>query len=176
VVATTVSVVIFGQANLPRIGEIPTGFPTLRMPTFNLPRARRHAALRAHAGVLGAIDSLLTSLVADSISHSQHDSDKELIGQGIGNVISGLFGGLPGAGATMRTVINVQAGGRTPLSGLIHALVLLLVVFWAGPLTAQIPNAVLAGILLKWVSIFWTGALSSERRSYRCGAPGLCTW
>ncbi|MEO1069730.1 MAG: SulP family inorganic anion transporter, partial [Cyanobacteria bacterium J06638_6] len=71
------------------------------------------------------------------------------IGQGIGNVISGLFGGLPGAGATMRTVINVQAGGRTPLSGIIHALVLLMVVFWAGPLTAQIPNAVLAGILLK---------------------------
>jgi sulfate permease, SulP family len=100
-------------------------------------------------GVLGSIDSLLTSLVADNISRTQHNSDKELIGQGIGNLLAGLFGGLPGAGATMRTVVNVQAGGKTPLSGMVHALVLLMVVLWAGPLTAQIPHAVLAGILLK---------------------------
>ena len=99
--------------------------------------------------ILGAIDSLLTSLVADNITHTQHDSEQELIGQGIGNLLSGLFGGLPGAGATMRTVINVQAGGRTPLSGMFHALVLLCIVLWAGGFTAQIPHAVLAGILIK---------------------------
>ena len=149
VVVTALSVGVFGQAELPRIGEIPTGFPIRRMPTFSLSELDDMLRYGLMLAVLGAIDSLLTSLVADSITHTQHDSDRELIGQGIGNVVSGLFGGLPGAGATMRTVVNVQAGGRTPLSGMVHALVLLLVVFWAGPLTAQIPNAVLAGILLK---------------------------
>ncbi|MFQ4136198.1 SulP family inorganic anion transporter [Nodosilinea sp. PGN35] len=147
--ATVVSVVVFGQADLPRIGEIPSGLPTLRLPTFSLRELDDMLRYGIMLAVLGAIDSLLTSLVADSISQTQHDSDKELIGQGIANVISGLFGGLPGAGATMRTVVNVQAGGRTPLSGLVHALVLLLVLLGAGPLTAQIPNAVLAGLLLK---------------------------
>ncbi|MGF1519705.1 MAG: SulP family inorganic anion transporter [Nodosilinea sp.] len=146
---SVVSVVFFGDADLPRIGDIPSGFPTLRLPAFNLRELDDMLRYGIMLAVLGAIDSLLTSLVADSISRTQHNSDKELIGQGIGNVVSGLFGGLPGAGATMRTVVNVQAGGRTPLSGIIHALVLLLVVFWAGPLTAQIPNAVLAGLLLK---------------------------
>ncbi|MGB7521749.1 MAG: SulP family inorganic anion transporter, partial [Spirulinaceae cyanobacterium] len=83
------------------------------------------------------------------ITQTQHDSDRELIGQGIGNLIAGLFGGLPGAGATMRTVINVQAGGKTALSGIIHALILLVIVLQAGELTANIPHAVLAGILIK---------------------------
>ena len=88
-------------------------------------------------------------MVADNITQTQHNSDKELIGQGIGNLISGLFGGLPGAGATMRTVINVQAGGKTAVSGIIHALVLLIIVLQAGGLTASIPHTVLAGILIK---------------------------
>jgi SulP family sulfate permease len=149
VFVTILSVVLFGNANVPRIGEIPRGLPALKLPTFSLNELTEMLRYGLMLGVLGAIDSLLTSLVADSISRTQHDSDKELIGQGIGNLLSGLFGGLPGAGATMRTVVNVQAGGKTPLSGMIHALVLLLVVLWAGPLTAQIPLAVLAGLLLK---------------------------
>lgn len=149
VIVTLISVLLFGDANIVRIGEIPRGLPTLRMPTFSVSELADMLRYGLMLGVLGAIDSLLTSLVADSISRTQHNSDKELIGQGIGNLLSGLFGGLPGAGATMRTVINVQAGGKTPLSGMIHSLVLLLVVLWAGPLTAQIPNAVLAGLLLK---------------------------
>ncbi|MTJ52634.1 SulP family inorganic anion transporter [Anabaena sp. UHCC 0253] len=149
VVVTIISVVVFKDANVARIGEIPRGLPTFRMPTFSIRELADMLRYGLMLGVLGAIDSLLTSLVADSISRTQHDSDKELIGQGIGNMLAGLFGGLPGAGATMRTVVNVQAGGKTPLSGIIHAFVLLLVVFWAGPLTAQIPNAVLAGLLLK---------------------------
>lgn len=148
-ITTILSVVLFGDAKLSRIGEIPQGLPSLRIPTFTLVELGDMLRYGLMLGVLGSIDSLLTSLVADSISHTQHDSDRELIGQGIGNMVSGLFGGLPGAGATMRTVVNVQAGGKTPLSGIIHALVLLLVVFWAGSLTAQIPNAVLAGLLLK---------------------------
>lgn len=149
VVVTIISVVVFKDANLTRIGEIPRGLPTFSIPTFNIDEVEDMLRYGLMLGVLGSLDSLLTSLVADSISRTQHDSDKELIGQGIGNMLAGLFGGLPGAGATMRTVINVKAGGKTPLSGMTHALVLLLVVLWGGPLAAQIPNAVLAGILFK---------------------------
>ncbi len=99
--------------------------------------------------LLGTIDSLLTSLVADNITRSHHRSDRELIGQGIGNTMAGLFGGLPGAGATMRTVINVRAGGKTPLSGMLHTLILLAIVLGAGGFAAYIPHVVLAGILIK---------------------------
>jgi len=99
--------------------------------------------------LLGSIDSLLTSLIADSVTQSQHRSDRELIGQGIGNTLAGLMGAIPGAGATMRTVVNVRAGGRTPLSGMLHALVLLLIVLGLGGFAEDIPHAVLAGILVK---------------------------
>jgi SulP family sulfate permease len=99
--------------------------------------------------VLGSIDSLLTSLVADNITHTHHKSDRELIGQGIGNTIAGFFGGLPGAGATMRTVVNVRAGGLTPISGALHAIVLLAMVLGAGTIARYIPHALLAGILIK---------------------------
>jgi SulP family sulfate permease len=149
VVATGISVLLFGDAPLDRIGAIPQALPSLRWPTFSVPELADMLRYSLMLAVLGAIDSLLTSLVADNISRTQHDSDKELIGQGIGNFLSGLCGGLPGAGATMRTVVNVQAGGKTSLSGMVHALVLLVVVLGAGPLTAPIPTAVLAGILLK---------------------------
>ena len=87
--------------------------------------------------------------MADNITRTQHKPDRELIGQGIGNTIAGLFGGLPGAGATMRTVVNVNAGGRTPISGALHSLVLLFIVLGAGALASDIPKAVLAGILIK---------------------------
>jgi SulP family sulfate permease len=100
-------------------------------------------------GMLGCIDALLTSVIADSITRKQHNSDKELIGQGIGNIMSGLFGGLPGAGATMGTVVSIQAGARTALSGLVRAGILLIVILWAAGLTSVIPLAVLAGIALK---------------------------
>ncbi len=153
VICTILSVIFFKNADISRIGSIPNELPKLRIPTFNLsnnlPELTDMLRYGATLGFLGAIDSLLTSLVADSITRTQHDSDKELIGQGIGNVVAGLFGGLSGAGATMRTVVNVQAGGKTPLSGMIHAVVLLIVVLVASPLTSVIPNAVLAGLLLK---------------------------
>ncbi len=98
-------------------------------------------------GVLGAIDSLLTSIVADSITHSRHDSRRELIGQGVGNMLSGLFGGVAGAGATVRTLVNLRAGGRTSRSGMIHAVTILIIVALLGDLAAWIPLAALAGIL-----------------------------
>ena len=149
IVGTLISVLAFPNSDLHRIGDIPPGFPVLMPPAFSLSALKDMAGYSLMLAALGAIDSLLTSLVADNITRTQHDSDRELIGQGIGNTISGLFGGLPGAGATMRTVINVQAGGRTPLSGIIHALVLLIIVLQASTLTEPIPHAVLAGILIK---------------------------
>ena len=147
-IVTPISILLFGNTEIDRIGEIPEGLPSLSIPSFN-----QYFPIILKAGlvlaVLGAIDSLLTSLVADNISQTRHNSDRELIGQGIGNSIAGLFSGLPGAGATMRTVINVKSGGSTPLSGMVHSIVLLIVLVGAGPLAEKIPTALLAEILIK---------------------------
>ena len=148
-VGTIVSVLLFANDDIRRIGEIPTGLPQLRMPIFSFEQWQIILLDSVVLGLLGCIDALLTSVVADSLTRTQHNSNKELIGQGIGNVMSGLFGGLPGAGATMGTVVNIQAGARTALSGLVRAGILLIVVLWAAGLTAVIPLAVLAGIALK---------------------------
>ena len=99
--------------------------------------------------VLGAIDSLLTSLVADNMTRTRHNSNRELIGQGVGNTVAGFFGGIPGAGATMRTVVNIRTGGSTKISGMLHSVLLLAVVVVLAPLAEKIPHAVLAGILVK---------------------------
>ena len=149
IVCTSISILAFRGSDIARIGDIPQGFPQLQLPQINFNQLRDIVGYGLMLAILGAIDSLLTSLVADNITRTRHDSEQELIGQGIGNLLSGLFGGLPGAGATMRTVINVQAGGRTPLSGMFHALILLCIVLWAGEITALIPHAVLAGILIQ---------------------------
>ena len=137
-----------GLEPLNRIGTIPEGGLRFVMPNFSqhLPELIKAGLVLA---LLGAIDSLLTSLVADNITQTNHDSNRELIGQGIANTISGLLSGLPGAGATMRTVINIKSGGATPLSGMTHSLVLLLVLLGAGAFAAEIPTALLAGILIK---------------------------
>ncbi|MCU0518106.1 MAG: SulP family inorganic anion transporter [Oscillatoria sp. Prado101] len=135
--------------NIRRIGEIPMGLPKLQMPVFSLEQTKEIFVDAIMLAMLGCIDTLLTSVIADSLTRYQHDSDKELIGQGIGNLVSGICGGLPGAGATMGTVVNIQTGGRTALSGLTRALILLVVILWAAGLTRDIPMAVLAGIALK---------------------------
>ncbi|NCJ08483.1 STAS domain-containing protein [Synechococcales cyanobacterium C] len=140
---------LFNPADLRLIGEIPTGLPVLQLPMFEASQLRVMLVDGLVLGMLGCIDALLTAMIADSITRTQHDSDKELIGQGIGNLMSGLFGGMPGAGATMGTVVNIQAGGRTALSGLVRAGILLVVILWAAPLTKTIPLAVLAGIAVK---------------------------
>ena len=149
-IVTPLSILLFGDSSLDRIGAIPEGGLSLSLPD---PSLGNFFPIILKAGlvlaVLGAIDSLLTSLVADNISQTRHNSDRELIGQGIGNAVAGIFTGLPGAGATMRTVINVKSGGSTPISGMVHSLVLLFVLVGAGPLAAQIPTALLAGILIK---------------------------
>ncbi len=167
-IVTPLSIFLFNDTSLiekgaepiPRIGELiqdQSGSWYREIPagglTFSLPNFQGNLGVIVQAGlvlaVLGAIDSLLTSLVADNISQTRHNSDRELIGQGIGNSVAGLFSGLPGAGATMRTVINVKSGGSTPISGMVHSVVLLIVLLGAGPLAATIPNALLAGILIK---------------------------
>ena len=132
-----------------RIGEIPSGFPQLVVPHFEPGLFQLMVVDVLVLGLLGCIDALLTAVVADSITRTEHNSDKELIGQGLGNIISGLFGGIAGAGATMGTVVNIQAGARSALSGITRALVLMVVILGASGLAASIPMAVLAGIALK---------------------------
>ncbi len=133
----------------PLLGTIPSALPSLNAPVFELSQLGGMLVFAAIIGSLASIDSLLTSLVADNVTRTFHDSNKELVGQGIGNFVSGLVGGIPGAGATIRTLTNIKAGGRTPLSGMCHSVVLLVIMFGLGPLVAYVPHAVLAGILLK---------------------------
>ena len=125
IAVTLISIMLLGSDDIRRIGEIPTGLPELRVPLFSIEQWQIMLVDAIVLGMLGCIDALLTSVVADSLTRTQHNSDKELIGQGIGNVMSGLFGGLPGAGATMGTVVSIQAGARSALSGLIRAAILL---------------------------------------------------
>jgi SulP family sulfate permease len=149
VFGTAISIMFLSMDEIRRIGEIPTGLPDFRMPVFSASEWTIMVVEAIVLGMLGCIDALLTSVVADSLTRTQHKSDKELIGQGIGNMMSGFFGGLPGAGATMGTVVSIQAGARTALSGLVRAGILIVVVLWAADLTSVIPLAVLAGIALK---------------------------
>lgn len=134
---------------VPVIGNVPEGFPSMILPALEPSALLLMAEGAVVLALLGSIDSLLTSLVCDNMTRTQHDSNRELVGQGIGNMVAGLFGGLPGAGATMRSVANIRSGGRTPLSGTLMALVLLATLLGLGPLAEQIPLAVLAGILFK---------------------------
>lgn len=136
--------------NISDIGSIPSGFPLFHFEIFTgfqLDSFLPYLGAAATLAVLGAIDSLLTSVVADNMTKTKHDSNRELIGQGIGNAVAGLFGGIPGAGATIRTVVNINSGGKTKLSGIVHGLILLFVLLVLGPYASQIPLSVLAGIL-----------------------------
>ncbi|RUR75749.1 SulP family inorganic anion transporter [Chlorogloeopsis fritschii PCC 9212] len=146
VIGTIISFTLLHNVELRRIGEIPSGLPTLYMPTFTPAQTMRMLIDGAMLGMLGSIDALLTSVIADSMTRTETYEDQELIGQGIGNLVAGLCGGLPGSGATMGTVINIQVGARTALAGLIRAALMLIVVLWAADLAEYIPMAVLAGI------------------------------
>ena len=136
---------------VPRIGQIPEGLPSLHIAgLFNID-AHLWSTIIADAAalaILASLDSLLTSLVADNMTRTRHNSERELVGQGIGNMVVAMIGGIPGAGATMRTVVNIKAGGRTRLSGMIHGLLLLAILLGLGRFAQYIPIAVLAGILL----------------------------
>lgn len=145
------AVAIFGKLDYVQITEIPAGFPkpNFKMFTqFSLGALTPYIFTAITLALLGAIDSLLTSVVADNMTKTKHKPNKELIGQGIGNSIAAIFGGIPGAGATIRTVVNINAGGKTRLSGMIAGVVLLIVMLAFAPIASLIPAAVLAGILI----------------------------
>jgi SulP family sulfate permease len=146
VAGTVISLTLLGFFEVRRIGEIDLGLPSLIVPTFSWDQWNAMIVDALVLGTLGCIDALLTAVIADSLTRTEHKSDKELVGQGIGNVVSGLFGGLPGAGATMGTVVNIQTGARSALSGIVRAVTLIVVIFGAATLTESIPLAVLAGI------------------------------
>ncbi len=140
----------FGMPYRP-IEEIPSGFPKVNISIFSdfsLESLTPYIFTALSLAFLGAIDSLLTSVVADNMTKTKHNPNKELIGQGIGNSVAAIFGGIPGAGATIRTVVNINAGGKTRLSGMIAGLLLLIVLLALGPIASQIPASVLAGILI----------------------------
>lgn len=133
------------------IEEIPFGFPMPNLEifsSFSFSSVSPYIFTALTLAILGAIDSLLTSVVADNMTKTKHKPNKELIGQGIGNSIASIFGGIPGAGATIRTVVNINAGGKTKLSGMIAGVMLLIVMLGLGPVASRIPAAVLAGILV----------------------------
>lgn len=137
--------------DVPVIGDIPSGFPSLQIGTF-LGVAPEHYVFVLQSGItlalLGSIDSLLTSVIADNITKDQHNSKRELIGQGIGNVVASVFGGIPGAGATKGTVVAINAGAKTRLSGITHGLFQLVALLGLGTLVSHIPLSVLAGLLI----------------------------
>ncbi|WP_299433714.1 SulP family inorganic anion transporter [uncultured Aquimarina sp.] len=133
------------------IEEIPTGIPIPKwgiFTEFNLGNITPYIFTALTLSLLGAIDSLLTSVVADNMTKTKHKPNKELVGQGIGNSVAAIFGGIPGAGATIRTVVNINAGGKTKLSGMIAGILLLIIMLALGPVASKIPAAVLAGILI----------------------------
>ncbi len=141
----------------PVIGDVPTGLPDIRLPELSVGALGRSVQPALIIALLGSIDSLLTSLVADAMTRTRHNPNRELIGQGIGNMAAGFIGGLPGAGATMGTVVNIRAGGSTQVSGVLRAAILLALVLGLGRYVEAIPHAALAGILMKvgWDIIDW---------------------
>ena len=148
---------VFWLSNTPVIGAVPTGLPGLQLPDLSGGTLIRAVQPAVTIALLGSIDTLLTSLVADSMTRTRHEPNRTLLGQGVGNMAAGFIGGLPGAGATMGTVVNIRAGGRTPLSGVVSAVILLALVLGLGRYVEAVPHAVLAGILMKvgWDIIDW---------------------
>lgn len=141
----------FLKMDVPVIGEIPSGLPALQIGGMFSVDASAYALILEYGivlAVLGSIDSLLTSVIADNMTKTKHNSNRELIGQGIGNMVAAVIGGIPGAGATKGTVVNINAGGRTRLSGTLHGIFLLAVLLGLGSLAAHIPLCVLAGLLI----------------------------
>ncbi len=148
---------VFWLSEAPVIGKVPTGLPELQLPDLSTGNLFHIIYPAVTLALLGSIDTLLTSLVADSMTRTRHMPNRTLVGQGVGNMAAGFIGGLPGAGATMGTVVNIRAGGKTPLSGVVSALILLAIVLGLGRYVEDVPHAVLAGILMKvgWDIIDW---------------------
>jgi SulP family sulfate permease len=147
----TTLIAYFTKMDVPLIGEIPSGLPAFQLGNILSVDPSVYALVFEYAlvlAVLGSIDSLLTSVIADNMTKTKHNSNRELIGQGIGNMLAAAIGGIPGAGATKGTVVNINAGGKTRISGIIHGVFLLAVLLGLGKLAAHIPLCVLAGLLI----------------------------
>lgn len=142
-------IAILAKFNVPVIGDIPTGLPKFQLGMLSLKELYSIVPVALTLGVLGSIDSLLTSLVADSMTRTKHNSSRELIGQGLGNAVAGMFGGLAGAGATMRTAVNIKSGGTDRLSGVVHCILLAVILMFLAPVASKIPLCVLSAILIK---------------------------
>jgi len=149
--ASTVAVVAF---KLPvetigtRFGGIPSGLPHMAIPHFRSDLIYGLLGPAFTVAMLGAIESLMSAVVADRMSNEHHNPNVELMAQGVANIVSPMFGGLPATGAIARTATNIRSGGKTPVAGMIHALTLVCVLLFAAPLTSYIPMAALAGILM----------------------------
>ncbi|MGJ0330739.1 SulP family inorganic anion transporter [Aliarcobacter cryaerophilus] len=135
--------------NIPTIGEIPSKLPDFILPSFNILELSTVLTFAITLALLGSVDTQLTSVLVDSKLKTNHNSKKELIAQGIGNTMCSFFGAIPGAGATMRTVVNMKNGATTRISGVTHAIVLLIIALFLAPIASKIPLALLAGILIK---------------------------
>lgn len=148
---------VFWLTGTPIIGDVPTGLPSLQLPELSPAFLLSAVQPAITIALLGSIDSLLTSLIADSLTRRRHNPNRELFGQGIGNVAAAFVGGIPGAGNTLGTVVNVRGGGRTQVSGALCAAILLILVLGLGKYVESVPHAVLAGILMKvgWDIIDW---------------------
>ncbi|HET8550517.1 MAG TPA: solute carrier family 23 protein, partial [Bryobacteraceae bacterium] len=131
-----------------RFGAIPSGTPSLSIPQFRPDLILKLLAPAITVAMLGAIESLLSAVVADQMSGDRHNPNVELFAQGVANVVSPLVGGLPATGAIARTATNIRSGARTPVAGMLHAMVLVLIVLFAAPLAGGVPLAVLAAILM----------------------------
>jgi len=156
VMATISYLVLFPDSMVQTVGQIVDDSGSI-LPSFNLPVINLELGVDIFLSaltlaILGSIDTLMTSLVADNVSRGHHKTERELMGQGIANISAGLFGGLAGAGASMRTVINMRHGGLTPLSGIFHSLILIALVVVLSPYFSHIPQAALAAIMIKIAS------------------------
>ena len=143
--------------NAPVIGHVPLGLPDPQFPDLSIDAIMSAVQPALTIALIGSINSLLSSLVADSMTRTRHDANRELVGQGLGNMAAGIVGGVPGAGGTPSTVVNIRAGGRTPVSGALRAAILLVLALGLGRYVEAIPQAVLAAILVKvgWDIIDW---------------------
>lgn len=150
-IIVTTAIVNFGHLSVATIGDLYTikaGLPTLTMPNLSFSLIRQMISPAFTIAILASIESLLSCVVSDGMIGSRHRSNAELVGQGVGNMMSALFGGIPATGAIARTAANVKNGGRTPIAGIVHALTLLLILLFLMPYASLIPMSCLASILV----------------------------
>ena len=176
-VAATASVAVFGlsvETIGTRFGGIPAGLPHLRVPHFELALFGTLLVPAMTVAMLGAIESLMSAVVADRMSGDRHDSNVELVAQGVANIASPFFGGLPATGAIARTATNIRSGARTPIAGVVHAATLALIVVVAAPIARFIPLAVLAAILM--VVAYNMGDWSEIPELLRLSRADIAVW